>query len=366
LVTILITGGTGLIGGATAALLAENYLPSLRFLVRAASESDGVARIRTSLARFELDGPALDRIGPEQIVLGDLADVGGFASHASLDSVTHVVNSAAVASFGDNPAIWPVNVVGTLEFARRMGRVAGLRRFLHVGTAMACGSGRTSPILEDLPSQEHHLVKYTASKAEAERLIRHEVPELPFVVARPSIVVGHSRLGCKPSTSIFWVFRMGQDIEHFMCEPDAPIDVVPVDYCASALVHLLLRDRLLWDLYHISAGTDRGVSFRQIDQAMALARNIRPVGNRYRRISMAEIRPLLPFFQERLGIRNRKLILRAMALYGSFSALNYLFDNTRLRAEGLPLPPRFTEYIGNCVRTTEDVPLTEQMLDDFK
>jgi hypothetical protein len=29
----------------------------------------------------------------------------------------------------------------------------------------------------------------------------------PLIVARPSIVVGHTRLGCRPSASIFWYYR---------------------------------------------------------------------------------------------------------------------------------------------------------------
>ncbi len=39
-----------------------------------------------------------------------------------LDEVTHVINCAAIASFGNNPFIWNVNVTGTLAFARRMAK----------------------------------------------------------------------------------------------------------------------------------------------------------------------------------------------------------------------------------------------------
>jgi hypothetical protein len=62
--------------------------------------------------------------------------------------VTHVLNCAAVASFGNNPLIWKVNVEGTLQFAQRMAQVAGLQRFLHVGTAMSCSPEPDSLVAE--------------------------------------------------------------------------------------------------------------------------------------------------------------------------------------------------------------------------
>jgi len=65
--------------------------------------------------------------------------------------------------------------------------------------------------------------------------LRDEVPGLPLIVARPSIVVGHSLYGRGVSSSIFWVFRMARLLEKFTCDLDQHIDVVPVDYCAKAL-----------------------------------------------------------------------------------------------------------------------------------
>jgi hypothetical protein len=69
--------------------------------------------------------------------------------------------------------------------------------------------------------------------------MRQECPNLPLLIARPSIVVGHTRHGCTPSSSIFWVFSMGLMLQKFMCSMEDRIDVVPVDYCADALLMLL-------------------------------------------------------------------------------------------------------------------------------
>lgn len=367
---ILITGGTGFLGGATAAALIEDGRGALlRFLVRAANPVEGLQRLRESLARFELSAAQLALLDEDQIILGDLGDVAAFAGDARLDTITQVLNCAAITSFGKHPKTWPVNVDGTLAFARRMSEVAGLQRFVHVGTAMACGPHKTSKFVSEsweLPAMSAHLVDYTASKAEAERRMREELPGLPLIVARPSIVVGHSRLGCKPSSSIFWVFRMGLGIEKFMCDLDSRIDVVPVDYCAAALKMLLLRERLEHDLYHLSAGRDGACSFREIDQAVADFKGIAPVGDRYQKIGVAEIKSLAPLFAEKLGITNRRLMAKAMTLYGAFSELEYVFDNARVTGAGVAPPPRFTDYVGRCFKTSEGMTLTDQMLNDFK
>lgn len=367
---VLITGGTGFLGGATAvALMEAGHGHALSFLVRAKTAEQGLERLRGSLTRFEVPEARLAALTTAQIIPGDLADVSGFVGDARLDAVTHVVNCAAITSFGKHPLTWPVNVEGTFAFAKRMSTVKGLKRFIHVGTAMACGPNKDSKFVSEswnFPDSADHLVAYTASKAEAERRMKTELPTLPLVVARPSIVVGHSKLGCAPSSSIFWVFAMAIKLEKFMCDIDACIDVVPVDYCAEALMQMVLLPRLDHDLYQISAGRDGACSFREIDKAAARAYGVAPVGERYEQISVGDIKALAPSFALKLGIANRRLMMRAMSLYGAFSALDYVFDNSRLTLAGVAPPPRFVDYIGCCIKSTEGQSLMQQMLNDFK
>jgi nucleoside-diphosphate-sugar epimerase len=210
---ILITGASGFLGGSVAARFIEiGQASSLLLLIRCQTPAEGLERVRQSLRTLEIPEAQISQLTEDQILPGDFLDVEAFSGDPRLDRVTRVINCAAIASFGTNPLIWPVNVDGTFAFARRMAKAPRLRRFLHVGTAMACGPLMTSPVREswELAPSGEHLVAYTASKAAIEAKLRTELPELPLVVARPSIVVGHTKLGCKPSGSIFWVFRMAR------------------------------------------------------------------------------------------------------------------------------------------------------------
>ncbi len=367
---ILLTGATGFLGGAvTAQLLAEGHGDNLSFLVRADSREQGLQRLRDNLRQHGVGDCASQALHAEQIILGDFLDTTWLPRETPrLMQIERVINCAAVASFSKNPSIWPVNVEGTFAFAELMSRSKRLKRFLHVGTAMCCGPQQASPISESwsFPDGAEQLVDYTASKAEIERRMSEDLPGLPLVVARPSIVVGHRTLGCQASGSIFWVFRMGFALESFTCGLDEQIDVIPVDYCAEALIGLALKPQLQHNLYHISAGHHAACTFAEIDEAFASANGAAPVGARYRKIGVDDLRELAGSFEARIGPANPRLVLRALRLYSGFADLNYLFDNSRLLEEGIALPPRFTDYLDVCVRSSSGVSIATQMQWDFK
>lgn len=364
---ILLTGATGFLGGAVLArLLASGHVPLM--LIRACTAAEGIERARASARQFGVAAPLLKKINAGHVLCGDFTDTGSYAADQRIDDVTSVINCAALATFAENPRLWPVNVEGTFEFAKRMARSRKLQRFLHVGTAMSCGPGLAAPIAESwtFPPRDEHLVTYTASKAEIERRLRAELPGLPLVVARPSIIVGHTRLGCAPSGSIFWVFRMAQALERFTCSLDERIDVVPVDYCAEVLARLAIRPRLAHDLYHVSSGAGRSCTFAEIDVALARARGAEPMGSRYRRVGENELVNVAKDMHLLFGPCNRRLVARALALYGGFAELNYVFDNRRLLSEDMPPPPRFTDYVDVCAKTSEHIKIADQMHWDFK
>lgn len=336
------------------------------FLVRGDTPVLGVERLRETLRSFGVDEAQIARLRVEQVICGDLADVPAFANDMRLAEVDVVINCAAVASFGKNPQIWPVNSKGTAEFAAAVHRHGRLRRFVQVGTAMAVGPRPENPVHEiaEPGTDVHHVVDYTASKIEGERRLR-ALPGLPLVVARPSIVVGHTKLGCSASGSIYWVFRMGMKMRAFMCPLDARIDVIPVDYVADALLHLALKPTLSHDLYHISAGHAAACSFREIDIAIAPVMKRLPISD-YRHLPYEGFVEMQDQFKDLFGPCNRRLMLMAIKLYGAFARLGMIFDNSRLLAEGVPPPPRFDSYVAHCQQTSLGISISDQMMPDFK
>ncbi|MFI8415875.1 SDR family oxidoreductase [Serratia sp. NPDC078593] len=367
--TLLLTGATGFLGGAVLEkLLIENQKINYLLLVRADNVEQGLQRIQMNMSKFNLDANLLKNITQENILLGDLSEPDGFLSDIRINTVTHVINCAAVASFGNNPLIWKVNVEGTLAFAKRMAQVDGLQRFLHVGTAMSCAPEPGTLVAEsgEFEQDAEHLVEYTRSKSTIEQLMRQQLPQLPLIIARPSIVVGHTRLGCQPSSSIFWVFSMALMLRKFMCSLQDNIDVIPVDYCADALVMLLHGDALENDVYHISAGEESSVSFADIDCAMADALDTAPVGDHYAQVSYDALVKMRRQLKDIFGPCNERLMLKAMRLYGSFAMLNVRFSNEKLLKLGMPKPPRFTDYIARCVQSTHGLSIPQQMVVDFK
>lgn len=365
---LLLTGVTGFLGGALAAALLEaERWRDLLFLVRAGDAADARARLAQTLSRFSVAPALVKRLSEEQFLCGDLCGFARLAGDARLRDISDVVNCAAFASFSSHADILRTNVEGTVEFARALAAAAPLRRFIQVGTAMSCGADAPKLVPEgyEPPGNALQLVPYTASKLEGERRLREELPARALVVVRPSIIVGHTRLGCRPSPSIYWVFRMARALRCFPCAPESRIDIVPVDYCAEAILCLLAANSLAHAAYHISAGRQASCSYREIDVAIAEALGESPTLD-YRQLDYETISAQHDRFDQALGPCIKPIILRAIRLYGAFGSLDLLFDNARLLAEGVRPPPRFATYAGLCALTASGMPIASQMQYDFK
>ncbi len=378
--SILITGATGFLGGALAAdLLARPEWDDVLLIVRAEDDAHAYQRVVRSLARFTSDLSLLGRLRPTQIVPGDFTQPAAFIADPRLRTIKRVVHCAALTSFGANTRVFTTNIDGTLRFVHNLRQVATIERFLHVSTAMVCGDQPGSLVQEDqFPrAKVNHLVNYTESKAEAERLLRLTLPGFPLTVVRPTIVVGHTRLGCQPSGSIYWTFRMANALGMVTCSPEARIDVVPVDYTAEALRHLLLKSHLQHPTYHISAGEESSCNWRQIAAAFAATRvnSLQFAGAAggtdesaetvYQTVDFEQIAARRGEFDQLFGACNKKFMLAALNLYAGFAELDTVFDSSRLRSEGFNSSPRFTDYLATCEETSARYTIAEQGLVDF-
>ncbi|WP_370289069.1 SDR family oxidoreductase [Nocardioides sp.] len=232
-----VTGATGFIGRHLVGELLDHRDGEVHVLVR-----------RSSLPRMEalIRSWGSDRVVP---VVGDLTqpdlgvDEAWIAEHAG--HIDHFCHLAAIYDItADDATNDAMNIDGTrhaLELASRL----GVGVFHQVSSVAAAGDhpGRFDESMFDvgqpLPSPYHR------TKFESERMVRES--SVPWRVYRPAIVVGHSQTGAMDKVDgpyyLFglikrlrdtlpgWLPLMGVDL--------GDTNLVPVDYVASAMDHLM-------------------------------------------------------------------------------------------------------------------------------
>lgn len=183
---ILVTGARGFLGK-NLLLAAARKLPRASFVLLARSEKAA----EDLQSRFKWLGR--DRL---RIILGDIVEKGLGLSPgdaAALNSVCEVWHLAASTSFDDREAaaIYQSNVTGTLNVLEVARGLTKLDRFVYVSTAYVAGT-TPGPIAEDeMPEVSQFRNSYEATKWESENAVRQS--RLPFVIFRPSIIMGNSR-----------------------------------------------------------------------------------------------------------------------------------------------------------------------------
>jgi nucleoside-diphosphate-sugar epimerase len=275
---------------------------------------------------------------------------------------------AADTSFASKESNWRVNFDGTMALAEAATRMPRLTRFLHCSTATICGADAGDLVHEaEYPrAGVAHLVHYTHAKAEAEMALAQRFGGLPVVVVRPSIVAGHSTLGAKPSTSIFWFLRAVEALGLTSCEPTGGIDIVPSDWTAAALLHLLFKPELAERCYHLSAGIGSRSHWPAMLAAFAAARGPGAQITPARTFDMTKADVLRRRFRSVFGHGDARLalMLRACRKYYEFCALDATFDNARILAEGMAPPPAMPEYLAICLANPPGQSVFEAFLED--
>ncbi|MBI2373394.1 MAG: SDR family oxidoreductase [Deltaproteobacteria bacterium] len=257
---ILLTGATGFLGRELARRIAGTR--PLGLLVRRRdAESDSELRDRIGRSIFEGTAPR-----DLEIIAGDVTKTNLGISGASRKWLergrTQIVHGAAQVRF-DLPLeeMQRQNVNGTknvITLAEALDGAGALERLDYVSTCYVAGD-RTDLVLEaDLDRGQRPRNVYEHSKLEAERELRRAMErELPVVVHRPSIIVGDSETGRASSFKVlYWpmkIYVRGR-FSTIFGRPSCPIDVVSVDFVASAIAGLLDEPRAAGKTLHLAAG----------------------------------------------------------------------------------------------------------------
>ena len=327
----LVTGGTGLIGGEVVLALARSG-EAVRAVVRAESAAHAHRRLVERLQKSDACSPELLRL--IDAVAGDTGQPMFGLRDEALTDVHRVVHGAANTQFSQrqDEQVWNTNVSGAhhlVQVARALPREA---RILFISTASVTTAPERTCIDEEAPFAGHANT-YSRSKRQAEAVIRSS--GLDIVIVRPSIVLSRGVRDRAMARSILWAVPIMGEVGEIPVDPDACVDLVPVDYVANAIAQLALRPSLDHRLYHVSAG--RGAStFSELREAV-IARHpelerIRPVGS-----------------GRRTSPRARARLLRPLDAYLPFINAGVRYANERFVSEAGELAPSAVTYVPDLV-----------------
>jgi nucleoside-diphosphate-sugar epimerase len=270
---------------------------------------------------------------------------------ALAERVGRIVHCAASVSFGlDLDTARAINVEGTrrlLDFASACELRGGFDCFTHVSTAYVAGTHSGSFGESDVDVGQGFRNTYERSKFEAELLVRRRGHSLPVQVMRPSIVVGDSRSGWTDSFNVLYLPLRAFSRGAYPAIParrSAPVDVVPVDYVADAIVALAGRPGTT---HNLVAG-ERASSVGELLElgsgyfGQRLPRLVPPW--LYRRA----VHPLLL----RRGSEIRRLALRRSEQLFPYFAMRVRYDRRHTHAALEPLgiaPPPLPSYFGRLM-----------------
>jgi nucleoside-diphosphate-sugar epimerase len=233
--TILITGATGYLGSLVAAALAADRSARLVLLIRGKHDPGAVvAHIRAEAART---GRPQDRHEADRITV--IRMPGAFRAADIVEAVrrfpiSEVIHCAGCLSYWNVANLNAGNVLLTAELLAAAARLH-VRRFIYLSSAFCSGylDGPVSETLHTSPGVDP--CPYTASKRDAERLVAES--GLPYVMIRPSIVIGDSRNGRYPGKlsglyQLLWAARrylLGRPSVIHAVAPDVPLQLVHQD-----------------------------------------------------------------------------------------------------------------------------------------
>jgi long-chain acyl-CoA synthetase len=259
-----------------------------------------------------------------------------------------VIHSAATVRFDHTLAeARHVNVEGTRRLLDFAARARGLRSFTYVGTAYVAGERKGLVREDELAVGQGYRNTYEQTKAEAEALVHSRLGSMPGVILRPSIIVGDSTTGVTSSFKMmYWPLkiysrRLWRTVPGY---PDAVLDIVPVDYVASAVTHLAFDETALGSTVHLCAGPKGSATIEQVAARAAQFFKVREPRYVDPRLFFAAVRPLL--FATLWGKKRR--VLKDGRAYRDYFTMRMQFDTTnaeRLLAPAALRPPHVLDYL---------------------
>lgn len=304
MLTILVTGAAGLIGGEVCARLAARGHRVLA-MVRRCKDVRGNDGAPVPVA---------------EVLVGDVTEplMGLDLANLSADLVIHC--AASLEFDAPEDVLQAVNVEGTrnaLSLAEALGA-----DFLHVSTAYVCGLTEGAIPEGPVPEGTRFANRYEASKARAEAVVA--ASGVPFAIARPSIVLGdHPSGAIRDFPSLCNVFRLMArgKVTTFPAAAASTLDLVPICHVAEGIVRIAERmEQAKGGFFHLVAQEPLPAS----ELAHAVARVEHLPDPKVVEPADFDFAALSPIEQRVAG--------RMLETFGSYFTRNPRFDDSKFRA----------------------------------
>ncbi len=192
-------------------------------------------------------------------VEGDLTykDILYDSTNFDFNSVSEIFNLAAVYDLRvEKELANKVNVGGTKNLVEFSKKFSSLKKFHHISTCYVAGWYSGNFCEDDFDKGQTFKNYYEETKFISEKIIRENSKDIPFVIYRPSIVIGDSQTGETnkfdgPYPIIFLINRLPKfSLMTQVGTGVNPVNLVPVDYVVSGISKLSTLDEV-YTTYHL-------------------------------------------------------------------------------------------------------------------
>lgn len=350
-----LTGATGSLGLSFLPLLLEAFPAArihclVRDPARSPLQSEGLRQLFPDAQKL---ADASERI---QLIKGDvtlprlgMADADWDRLTGLADQVVHMAASVDFLSALDEARL--LNVTGTqhvMDFVRACARRDSPDfRVCHVSTAYVCGQRRGLLREDELDAGIDFWNHYERSKAESELLMRGLAAEVPVTIVRPSQIIGDAQSGQVHKYFGFYEF-VGLAVRGrsnvLVADREARPDMIPVDYVARGMLHLMQRPDAVGRTYHLAAGLQASQPVATVvDLVLALMSDMPELKSRVgvpRVLRADELDACLsPAERKAFEFSPQKLLLRSYAPYLDYERdFDVAATQSLLAAAGIALP----------------------------
>ncbi|MDP2908349.1 MAG: SDR family oxidoreductase [Nanoarchaeota archaeon] len=251
--SILVTGGTGFIGGNLVEKLLEDENNKISIL----TEPSYVGAFKQMFFKHKKRYAGIEN--RLNMLIGDITKKGlGLNKIPEFDDVYHL---AAIYLLEVKKSIAEkVNVEGTKNVVDLVKKIKGLKAFNYVSTCYVSGDRKGRVYEDELDKGQKFNNHYEETKFKAEIIVREDMKQLPTRIFRPAITVGSSKTGETISfNGLYFAFealnRTLLSYPSLLALPgkgNSKVNFVPVDYLIEAMAAIAVKEETIGKTFQIA------------------------------------------------------------------------------------------------------------------